>query len=500
MNKNYPAAHDSDFDFLLNEAAEALPPDTVKTVTPWKNSMKLVLLGTALSLLTLNLFGLNYICSAVGTFLTFLGYRSLRGENRMFSACFAISIPLAAEQLALLILNSTVFGTRLLSDINAVTIFAVNAAVMLCELIFLSLALRKVKNKAGITTKTKSALWLVIWYIAAAVLAVSPLGKWTPAALLAVIFYILILFNLFRLPKELEEAGFTVTPVRLRIGNGVLAAVFAALAVTGLTLGFVFGGRYAMDWQPVNTVEETQKSEQALVKLRSFGIPENILRDLSPEDIEKCASATECRIVVSERQNSSEKNETDGLQTTGIALLIPSGNNTRENEVEISGGETEQETETWLIINHFVWTKAPKIYRTDCIQLWQPMNANGVRLNISEPRGRLLCDKDGTTYTSPFYSLEKSANAPNQVVPQNPSDLYAEFSLSPDGENSRGYIMYTISRPVENTAFDCWMNYTHTTGRLIYPLVTAKDRRVNGMWNGTGKFCTLQSRFDFWQS
>lgn len=59
--------NERDFDAMLENAVPELPPeDIVADVTPWKKSMHRVLIGLALTSLTLNFWALNYILPASG--------------------------------------------------------------------------------------------------------------------------------------------------------------------------------------------------------------------------------------------------------------------------------------------------------------------------------------------------------------------------------------------------------------------------------------------------
>ena len=78
---------------LINSIPELPPDDIVKEVTPWRKAMNRSLVGLALTTITLNFLGLNYVLPAVGTILTLLGFRALRGENGWFKGCLLYTSP-----------------------------------------------------------------------------------------------------------------------------------------------------------------------------------------------------------------------------------------------------------------------------------------------------------------------------------------------------------------------------------------------------------------------
>ena len=84
---------EGEFDAVLGAGLPDLPPEEiVEEVTPWKRAMNRVLVGMALSTVTLNFWLLDTILPAIGVVLMLLGFRSLRLENRWFRSCFVLAL------------------------------------------------------------------------------------------------------------------------------------------------------------------------------------------------------------------------------------------------------------------------------------------------------------------------------------------------------------------------------------------------------------------------
>ena len=81
---------DRDFDQLLYQGADQLPPKSVEQTSPdpWRQALLLICWGIALTSITLNFLNLQYILPAVGAMLLCLGFRSLRRENGWFRQCY----------------------------------------------------------------------------------------------------------------------------------------------------------------------------------------------------------------------------------------------------------------------------------------------------------------------------------------------------------------------------------------------------------------------------
>lgn len=112
-DKNWNTADETEFEAMLSESLDTLPPaDVTEGVTPWRKAMSQVLWGCALTSLTLNFLLLNYILPAIGTMLMFLGFRTLRRENKWFRLCFlssAVKVPL---MIFMLTLNATIYSSQ----------------------------------------------------------------------------------------------------------------------------------------------------------------------------------------------------------------------------------------------------------------------------------------------------------------------------------------------------------------------------------------------------
>ena len=101
---------EGEFDAVLGAGLPDLPPEEiVEEVTPWKRAMNRVLVGMALSTVTLNFWLLDTILPAIGVVLMLLGFRSLRLENRWFRSCFVLALIRAIYFFLLLILNTTIW-------------------------------------------------------------------------------------------------------------------------------------------------------------------------------------------------------------------------------------------------------------------------------------------------------------------------------------------------------------------------------------------------------
>lgn len=493
---------DADFEAMLARSVPDVPPEEiVAEVTPWRRAMNRILFGMALCAVTLNFWCLNYILPTIGTVLLLLGFRALRQENRWLGGCFAVTVIRAAYFFATLILNTTILQSAVFTPAVTTALTAANAVLLLALYVCFWRGLLAVQAKAGLPAQAGGALALIVWHALVCVLAAVQYGGWVvPIAML--IGYGFILRSLCRLSGVLDEAGYAIAPKPVRVTDRCLVLVIAAVLGIGCTLGYLFGGSYRMDWQPVDTSAQAQ-TEATRQRLLDLGFPEEVLNDLTPEDIAACDGAlrvvaetedypvNDGRNVLWEAYN--EKNEryyvqdtvfdVKELRLTGVAVQLPG------------------ERETWMVFHHFLWTTDPGFCGTEVLQIW-PADENmqdGWRF-AGDVTGRVLYDRDGQTFTASYHTLGRQTYTADSVFfgQRTNSDLFAAFSMPRHAESARGYVAYTAAAVQSGCLLNSWINYTHQQSWLQYPVVTAQTHRMTCTQSNGGAFRTVQDALQFY--
>lgn len=482
---------EQDFDAMLQANVPELPPDdVVSDVTPWRKAMNRVLFGLALTMVTLNVWGLNYILPTIGLVLSLWGFRTLHRENGWFKSCYLLTIIHTASFLPTLILNATIYQSAAYSSspfqILSGMILALNFARIFC----LWQGFRAVQRKAGLPEHAGGGAALMVWYVLLGVLAqLQYEGGIIPIAL--IVAYICILRSLFKLSKELDEAGYAIQTAPVRVPDWVLAAGIAALLLIGLTCAFLFANRYPMAWAPVERTESEQ-ADAIRENLIALGFPEAILDDLTEDDLMDCAGAQRIVVQTSEHSVHNEASpdhtilqaQPDELRHTGIAVQLP--------------GEPER----WKLFHHFQWMVNPGFYGTECFQLQPAYSASSGWSAAGDVSGQVLYDRDGRIFAAPYDSLGSETYTSDSVFfgTKTATDIFAAFSLPGAGENQRGYISYTIQKAqIDVSVIVSIANYTHQHTWLQYPAITAKAARMAGWWTN-GPFLTMQGELQYWQN
>ena len=498
--------NERDFDSMLESTMSELPPeDIVSEVTPWKKSMHRVLIGLAMSSLTLNFWCLNYILPAIGFILMLLGFRTLHRENTPFKACYAITLIRSVYYFPMLILNATIYQQTFYESGWTLYLTIFNLILQFIQLVCLWQGIKSVQRKASLEEHAGGAVGLMIWFGIICVLGIINYSGIIIAAIV-ILVYILVIRSLWKLAGEMDEAGYMIEAAPVRVPDMVLTGIIVGALAVGLALAYIFGGTYHMDWQPI---EVSQNSEVAEIKehLVSLGFPEEILDDLTDEDILDCKGATRVALCIREHPFNEGRRVKEYVGENDIYEFREPGFYTTTvyevKELILTGVAVElpNEREHWKIFHHFRWAVDPGYFGTESIQLWPAYRSTeGWWGKASDCTGRVLYDKDGSTYTAPYISLGNETYTKNSMFwgESVSTDIFAEFSLPNDGENQRGYIAYTIKEMRDGAIVDAWINYTHQQSWAQYPALTAKQQRMANSWNEAGAFKTIQDALQFY--
>ena len=490
---------------MLESSVSGFPPeDVVAGVTPWKKAMNRALIGMALYVLTLNFWCLDYILPAIGMVLSLLGFRALQRENKWLRNCFIITVIRLAFVFPMLVLNTTIIqSTILASPITSVQTIA-HMILLLAEFFCLWRGLRAVQRKVNLPPRAGGAVALIIWYVFMCILAfIRYQGLIIVGAML--IGYIFIIRSIYMLSKELDEAGYSIQTVSIKITDRCIVLAFVLMLVIGCTFGYLFGGSYPMEWRPVNSPVHGE-AEDIKNHLIELGFPEYVLNDLTPEDIAACDGALQVVVYVEDESVNDGRRETswrweydnNGQRHIEQSMTVYDVKELRMTGV---GVKVPGEKEEWIIFHHFLWMTNPSFYGTEFIQI-QPVyqyTSEGWA-SIGEVTGRVLYDKDRKTFFAPYYSLGEQTYTSSSFFwgEQTKKDIFATFSMPAEGENCRGYVAYPIAEVQDGWSINSWFNYTHQKSWLQYPAVTAIEAYMkNNGWINNGVFRSVQSALQF---
>lgn len=481
---------DAEFETLLEDHVSELPPeDVVAEVTPWKESINRVLVGLALTVITLNFWCLDYILPAVGIVLLLLGFRTLRHENKWFGCCFVMSVIRTSYFFPSLILNTMIIQSSVYASIEPV-MTVVNMLLLFLQFVCFWRAFLAVQEKAGVPPHAGAAAALIVWYVLMCLLALVQYRGWIIVGGM-IVGYFFIIRNLYLLSGKLDEAGYAIQTASVRIPDDCIVILIVLFLAVGLVCGYLFGGSYPMEWSVLNPAEQGGV-EDIKEHLADLGFPTYVLNDLTAEDLAVCEGALKVVVDVTEEP----VNDGNRWSDTGNVVY-----DVKELRITGVGVQVPGEQERWIIFHHFLWTTDPGFYGTESIQLWPVYRDTSEGWHAAgDVTGRVLYDKDGTTFVADYYSLGPQTVTSNSFFwgSQTNTDVFAAFSMPRKGKNYRGYVAYPIDEAQDGYIISSWFNYTHQQSWMQYPAVTAMEKRMTNNWNDAGAFRTIQDALQFY--
>lgn len=450
--------NEREFDQLLYHGAAQIPSDAlpVQPPQPWRKPMSLICWGLALTSFSLNVFHLNYLLPAVGVVLLWLGFRMLRRTNSALRFAWVVTTLLTIFRLSVAVLQATPLSPKLTSGLGVV-LFLIGTFLTWLLYIALWQGLKEVFRSAGQTPKTRAAGFLVLWYsimVPLAWLEVQGILLVLPILLL----WIVILVCLYRTSHALDEAGYGIIPVSVRLSNRLSVVLWLGISAASILLSMLFFQRL-----PMNVTEaELPSSSQTELReeLTALGFPEELLADLTDQEVEGLHDAR----FVQATGLSSANDENDDLKRLADGFVMVGLPNDR------------LQFYYW-----FCWTEEPDHRLMDGIEV-DPFRQSGfTRISKDHLQGRLLWEEDGRTLQA-VLSGERTQNyfwtAGPFTSAHSEHDIYSvDFSLPKDGTNIRGYVTWQVypTHPAQWLNFNSYAGYTHQVSLFNYPWQTPSD-------------------------
>lgn len=460
-----------DFELLLQEDISDLPPADALTdaVNPWKTSMNRVLWGLGLVTVTLNFWNLNVILPAIGMLLMLLGFRALRRENGWFRLGYYLTMIRAIWLLVHIFFDATIYSSAYRTTNFAATGTYVMLGVGFIQMLCLRGSIRAVQVKAGLEPHVGSANALLVFYLVTVILAVINFEGFTVWLLL--IAYVFILRGLFRLSRELDDAGYAIAPAPVKFSDRTLSTGYAAIIAVLLAVGFLFFNQYSMEW----TVREESATSEIRQELLDLGFPEEVLNDLTEEEILLCQNASKIHVDTEDCPMNDGREVAD--QESYNRVHIYTTYDVYELRITAVAIEPKDQMDDWVIFHHFQWRTDPGWRGTEAMQFWPTWQSNSGWTNAGHLSGRVLYDDGSATYTAPYYSLGNVTGTSERMFfgDVTSTDLVAAFSLPRGGENCRGYVCYTTRIIDPGYILSSWCNYYYQETPLWFPVRAAAD-------------------------
>lgn len=527
----------NEFDRILMDDVGSLPPQdfVVSDTNPWRSAMVKIMWGMALNTFTLEFLYLQYILPLLGSVLMYLGYRSLRRENRWFRLCWGITAftlvwhsvwaVLSATPLAQAVDNSPAFWP--LSIALSLLSFA--------RLIFLRAGIRQAFAATG---EDKPKDWLgrgILAHLGSYAIAIwstlEPLTE--PSAFFgpqiidglewlyygrSIAFVALEIYLLVCISKQtaaLAGRGYTITPTPVKYtSRTILVGVFAAV-ILPIPVASYLGSHVPMPEAQVLEYHLSEQQEITKQRLISLGLPEELADILDAEELDACAGAIGVRepLIISLYRKNADNEEYDNFAVIAFAGL----------EARISAWMVVLPNENVRFYQWFEYTQMPDVRLQDQFSI--DPSGNYPQSDFS---ARLVWMEDGIPYACvPEVQLAGGTTREELEASNWAGVLFKEsvereldrlggrlhyspwidFTIPKKAETMQGYLAYTtdisqyFANESEYSFYDfCYYAMRHQTGFLQYPFGDLSDLggATGSYMNTPGESLYGSVNFQFW--
>ncbi len=454
----------NEFDRSLMEDLSQLPPapGEVWDYTPWRSAMTKILWGMGLITFRFHFFYLEYLLPLLGAVLLYLGYRTLRRENRWFRLCWGLS----GFYLLFCGGTYTLNATPLMAQITAVPVLNVGLGV-LSSLLHLALlaALRQGIRASFTAAERRPKDWIgraFLSYLAALGIAVwstlvpltaQPEGPisfgpeitneplYYARIIATAALFILVLVCIGKQRSALTGFGYAVRTAPARLPAPVFLGLVILVLAGSVTAALWLSSRApALEAQPLSAVHAEEYSS-VRAHLVDLGMDADLANSLDETELERCR---------------------DALAVYDLPLTHAYGENTYNREDETGRADVEYVTlRSWAVqlpddqVRYYLtfrWLQNPEYNIRD--GLTGDPSSYDPSYDFS---ARILWDQDGQTWSAaPTVHLgggETPEELPDWALEWYDYELenlghlayipWCQFSFPADSENRWGWMAWS---------------------------------------------------------
>lgn len=463
-----------DFDQQMIDQFSELPPpeEEIRNINPWSKPIGFITWGFILTTLHLNFLYLQYILPTIGVILIFLGFRSLRNENKYFKAAWVLSIVKLFLQLGDLVRVTTPLN---IVDYPELAVGIVMLAFQIAMFLTFQAALKEVYKKANKATESAPLLWASLWTVAAFLIALSPLSKSWLAFIPMVICYILIARSLYRIGGELDDAGYVLTNAPVRISNRTFGWTYFLIALATVVICCICYNHLKLEPQEYQLPKITEARQHLL----DMEFPAEALQYLSDDDVSMISGAV--NIEASSELMMFDAKEVGHRETDGSSTYVTFTYEPGKNNIEATTVYIEMPENVVYVLQYFTWKGGRPVWQ-DGIQISGESQAEYWQIISSG----LFYSKKGTDYTADFPRLV--CDSMTQTSMFGISDfvqIVGALSYPFGSEHQGGYVLYryTLLYDSDIYATHANLNYVHLSSPLHIPYANTEDRILSGAYS-----------------
>lgn len=466
---------DKSFDFdrqVIDCLSEITPPEEeIQRINPWSKPIGFITWGFILTTIHLNFVYLQYILPTIGVVLIYLGFRSLRRENKYFTVLWIISMVKLLLQLVHLVWISTPLNLVEYPEAAVGTaLFVFHLAMFL----IFQAALDKTYFKAGKTVQERPLIWASLWALAVYLLVMFslPVGWWIAIPML--ICYYLIVRSLFRVGEQLDDTGYILTNAPVRIGSRTFGWGFCLMALAVVLACTVYYNHLPLEPRVYSPPEMTGARQRLL----ELDFPAEALQYLSDEDVELLSEAKD--VEVFRKLLMFDPRKIEHWESYGNHTSITHTYEPGKKNMEVTTIFIEMPENLLYVMQYFTWQGGSPVWQDgflisgenktedkEIVSSGLFYEQQGIKYIAGFPR--LVCDKF-TQYTmfGPDYSVM----------------IAGALSYPFGSEKQGGYVLYRYPIDADSDQFvsHALFSYVHLVSPLRIPYARTEDLILNGAY------------------
>lgn len=447
---------EKDFNFdqqVIDNLSGIIPKEEeINKINPWSKPIGFITWGLILTTLHLSFLYLQYILPTIGTILIFLGFRSLRNENKYFKVLWLLSILKLILQLVNLISVTTPLNILNYPEI------AVGSVMLIFQIsifLFFQGALNEIYKNKNQPIKDKPLLWASLWTIATFLIALSPLSKAWLIFIPMVIFYILIVRSLYSIGTQLDDMGYALKNAPVKISNKTFGWAYFLIALVIVITSSAFYNHLELEPQVYNPSEISEERQDLL----NMNFPADALQYLSDKDVALLSDAV--NVEASNKLLMFDPKKIEHREGSEGHIYITHSYKPGKRNMDVSTIYIELPENVVYIMQYFTWKGGKPVWQ-DGILISGETQAEDKEIISSG----LFYSKKGVDYIADFPRLICEKVSFNTMFGVSDSVLITGALSYPFGaENQGGYVLYRNTVMTDSNVF-----FTHADFRYVHLL------------------------------
>lgn len=468
MNKT-----ESEFDQqIIDKLIEIDPPeDQVSNINPWSKPIEFITWGLILTTLHLNFLYLQYLLPIIGVIMIFLGFRSLRNENKYFKILWIFSIVDLFLHIADIIKVITPIS---INDYEEIIIGTVTLTVRIIMFLVFHKALITVFKKAGKTMEGSPLIWASVWSIAAFLIAISPLSQSWLVFIPMVICYILIVRSLFSIGELLDDTGYVLMNAPVKVSNQTFGRLYFFIVLALVISCSIFFNHLKLEQKEYQQPDITTAREHLL----EMKFPSDALQYLREEDVAIMEDAV--NIEVSNKLLMLDPLKIEHREGTEGNMFITHTYEPGKKNIETATVYIEMPENVVYVMQYFNWVGGNPIWQ-DGLTITGDYDVSDKEIVSSA----LFYDKNNVRYIAEFPRLTCEEVKVNTMFGTHYSEPIAGALSFPFGsERQGGYVLYRYKVMTDRDDYITYatLNYIHRLSPIRIPYAKTEDLILNGAY------------------